>query len=112
MELSRHYVSRNDEYIMQMTFKKPYLLLGGLFSIVVVLSIVRISVVNSISTTGVALVDIQNQIDSVKKENELLKEQYLQAASYTTISQKAKSMGFAPTKTHLNMAAPLPLAKR
>ncbi len=92
--------------------KKPILLLGGLGFIVVVLSIVRIYLVNNISTTGVALVDLQNQAEEVKKENELLKEQYLQAASFTTINAKAKSMGFAPAKSHLNMAAPLPLAKR
>lgn len=92
--------------------KKPMILLGGLFGIVVVLSIVRISLVNSISTTGVELVDLQTQVDEVKKQNELLKEQYLQAASFTTIEKKAKEMGFAPAKSHLNMAAPLPLAKR
>jgi cell division protein FtsL len=90
--------------------KKPIILLGGLFAIVVVLAVIRISLVNSISTTGIALVDLQNQVEEVEKQNELLKEQYLQAASFTTISAKAKSMGFAPSKTHLNMSAPLPLA--
>lgn len=92
--------------------KKPMYLLAFMFAIVVALSLIRISLVNSISTTGIALVDLQNQIDEVKKENEILKEQYLQAASFTSISKKAKSMGFAPAKSHLNMAAPLPLAKR
>jgi cell division protein FtsL len=95
-----------------LNMKKPIILLGSLFGVVVMLSIIRISLVNSISTTGVELVDIQTHADELKKQNELLKEQYLQAASYTTISQKAKSMGFAPAKSHLNMAAPLPLAKR
>lgn len=92
--------------------KKPMVLLGGLFGVVVMLSVVRITLVNSISTTGVELVDIQKQVDEVEKQNELLKEQYLQAASFTTIDKKAKEMGFAPAKSHLNMAAPLPLAKR
>lgn len=87
-------------------------LIAFMFAVVVALSLIRISLVNSISTTGIALVDLQNQIDEVKKENEILKEQYLQAASFTSISQKAKAMGFAPAKSHLNMAAPLPLAKR
>jgi cell division protein FtsL len=92
--------------------KKPIILLGSLFAVVVILALVRISLVNSISTTGVELVDLQTQVEGVEKQNELLKEQYLQAASYTTISKKAKGMGFAPAKSHLNMAAPLPLAKR
>ncbi|MBA3723284.1 MAG: hypothetical protein H0W89_00115 [Candidatus Levybacteria bacterium] len=92
--------------------KKPVLLLGSLFAIVVALSLVRISLVNSISTNGNALVDLQTQVEEYQKENELLKEQYLLAASLTNINAKAKSMGFVPTKSHLNMAAPLPLAKR
>lgn len=92
--------------------KKPYYLLVCLFCIVVVLSLIRISLVNSISTTGKDLVAIEAKIAELKKENELLKEKYLQAASYTNISTKAKTMGFAPSKSHLNMAAPLPLALR
>ncbi len=92
--------------------KKPVLLLGSLFALVVILSVIRISLVNSISTNGVELVDLQTQAEEYQKENELLKEQYLLAASLTNINAKAKSMGFVPTKSHLNMAAPLPLAKR
>ncbi len=92
--------------------KKPILLLGSLFALVVILSVIRISLVNSISTNGVELVDLQTQAEEYQKENELLKEQYLLAASLTNINAKAKSMGFVPTKSHLNMAAPLPLAKR
>ncbi len=91
---------------------KPYLLLVVLFAIVVVLSVVRISVVNSISTTGKDLVALQIRIGEVKKENELLKEKYLQAASYTTIAEKARRMGFVPYKSQLNLSAPLPLALR
>ena len=92
--------------------KKPYILLGSLFFVLIVLSVVRITLVNSISTTGKELVDIESQIDSLKKQNELLQEQYLQSASYTNISLKAKTMGFAPASSQLNMAAPLPLALR
>lgn len=91
---------------------KPYLLLVVLFAIVVVLSVVRISVVNSISTTGKDLVALQIKIGVVKKENELLKERYLQAASYTTISEKAQKMGFLPYKSQLHLSNPHPLALR
>lgn len=95
-----------------MKMKKPYFLLVSLFVVVVMLSVVRITLVNSISTTGKELVDLEGRIDGLKKENELLQEQYLQAASYTNISIKAKKMGFAPASSQLNMAAPLPLALR
>ena len=92
--------------------KKPVLLISFLALIVVVLVVVRISLVNSISTTGVTLVDIQNQIDQVKKENELLKERYLTAASYTTISQQAEKQGYVPEKSQVDLTAPQPIALR
>lgn len=80
--------------------------------VIVVLALVRITLVNSISTTGIKLVDIQNQIDKLKKENELLKEQYLMAASYTTISAKAQKLGFTPVKSQVDLSTPKPLAIR
>lgn len=92
--------------------KKPYMLLTFLFAIVVVLSVVRIALVNNISTTGTDLVAIEVQTQALRKENKLLKEKYLEAASYTTITKKAATMGFAQSKEHVNMAAPLPLAIR
>jgi cell division protein FtsL len=70
------------------------------------------TLVNSISTTGIELVALQTKLDDTKKENIILKEQYLQAASYTTITAKAKTLGLAPAKSQLNIAAPLPLALR
>ena len=92
--------------------KKPFLLIGGLVVVVVVLSVTRITLVNSIATHGIELVDLQSQIETYQKQNELLKEEYLAAASYTNITAKAKEQGFGPAKSQLNMAAPLPLAKR
>lgn len=91
--------------------KKPMFVLGGLFAVVVALSLVRIYLVSTISTTGMTLVELQNQAKDIEKQNELLREQYLQAASLTTINAKAKEMGFIPVKSQLNMDAP-PLAKR
>ena len=93
------------------TMKKPILFLSFLGCVIVVLALVRITLVNSISTTGIKLVDIQNQIATYKKENELLKEKYLMAASYTTISEKAQKLGFVPVKSQVDLSAPLPLAR-
>ena len=92
--------------------KKPSILIGFLVFVVVALVIVRITLVNNLTTTGTELADTQNQIDKYKKENELLKEQYLEAASYTNISTKAKALGFAPAKSQIDLTAPLPLALR
>ena len=92
--------------------KKPIVLITFLGCIIVALALVRITLVNSISTTGIKLVDIQMQIDTYKKQNELLKERYLQAASYTTIAAKAKKMGFVSAQSQIDLSAPLPLARR
>lgn len=91
--------------------KKPMLLISFLGVIIVALAVARVTLVNSISTTGIKLVDIQNQIADYKKENELLKEKYLMAASYTTISKKAEKLGFIEAKTQVNLSAPVPLAR-
>jgi hypothetical protein len=92
--------------------KKPVLIIVLLSFTVVALLIVQITFVNSISTTGITLVDLQNQINVYKNENELLKVQYLQAASYTNISGKAQKLGYVPVKSQVDLAAPLPMAMR
>ena len=92
--------------------KKQLFIIGFLSCIVVALLVARISLVNNISTTGITLVNIQNQIDSYKKQNELLKVQYLQAAAYTNIASKAKKLGYVPVTSQIDLSAPLPLALR
>lgn len=92
--------------------KKPLVLLGFLGMIVVALLLAQITLVNSLSTTGINLVDIQNQIDTYKKQNEILKVAYLQAASYTNIATQAQKLGYVPVKSEIDLAAPMPLALR
>jgi hypothetical protein len=90
--------------------KKPLLIIGFLGIVIVVLLVVRITLVNSISTTGIKLVDIQNQIGDYKRDNELLTQQYLSSAAYTTIAAKAEKMGYVPVSSEIDLSAPLPLA--
>ncbi|HVA96437.1 MAG TPA: hypothetical protein VND99_02170 [Candidatus Acidoferrales bacterium] len=92
--------------------KKPLVIIGILGCIVILLLVARITLVNSISTTGITLVDLQNQINDYKNENELLKVQYLQAASYTNISAKAEKLGYVPVSSQVDLVAPQPLALR
>ena len=90
--------------------KKPILVITFLSLIIVLLVILRVSLVNSISTTGIQLVDLQNQSASYENQNELLKVQYLQAASYTNIAQKATKLGYVPVSNEVDLDAPAPLA--
>lgn len=92
--------------------KKPLVFIGILSCIVIALLLVRITLVNSISTTGIRLVDLQNQITAYKNENELLKVQYLQAASLTHLSAEAEKLGYVQVKKQIDLAAPVPLALR
>jgi cell division protein FtsL len=94
------------------TMKKPLLLIGLLSCIVIALVLLRISLVDSISTSGIKLVDLQNQINEYKNENELLQVQYLQAASYTNIFAKASKLGYVHVETQVDLTTPEPLALR
>ena len=99
-------------FVEEVFMKKPISVIILLGCIIVALLIGRITLVNSISTTGKTLVDLQNQINAYKKENELLTVQYLQAASYTNIANKAEQLVYEPEKSQVDLAAPLPMAMR
>lgn len=92
--------------------KKPMLLIIFLGCIVVALSLVRITLEDNISTTGITLVDIQNQTEAIKDQNELLTVKYLQSASFTHIASQAKKLGYVPVSSEIDLSAPLPLALR
>lgn len=92
--------------------RKPIIVLLLLGSVVIILLVVRIALVNNISTKGITLVNIQNQIAALKDSNELLEVQYLSSASYTNIATKAKKLGYVPVISQIDLTAPLPLALR
>jgi hypothetical protein len=95
-----------------MNMKKPLFIIGFLGCITIALLLGRITLENSISTTGITLVDMQNEINTYKNENELLKVQYLSEASFTHIAAKAKKLGYIPVANEVDLTAPLPLALR
>jgi cell division protein FtsL len=92
--------------------KKPMILVSTIILVIVGLAVVRVAILNSISTTGIELVSLQTEVTKYKKENVLLKEEYLAVSSLTTIDQKAKALGFVDTKSHIYLNTPLPLALR
>ena len=92
--------------------KKPLFIIGILSCIVVALLVTRIGLVNSISTTGIKLVNIQKEIADLKDQHELLEVQYLQAASYTNLDKKAIKLGYVPVTSEVDLSAPMPLALR
>jgi cell division protein FtsL len=77
---------------------------------ILVLSLVRVVITNAISTNGIDLVRIQEQIDQYKKDNSLLHEQVLALSSLTHVASVAGELGFVTSKTQLVISEPLPLA--
>lgn len=92
--------------------KKPLLLITSIIIVIVALAVVRVAILNSISTTGIELVSLQNELTTYKKQNVLLKEEYLEVSSLSAIDKKAKTLGFVESKSHIYLNTPLPLALR
>ncbi len=92
--------------------KRPALFIALNLLVIVALSIVQVVAANSISTTGIELSKIQEEITGLQKQNEVLHEQVLSLSSLTSIASRAADMGFQESKATLVIAQPLPLARR
>lgn len=76
--------------------KRTGLLLTIMGSIILLLVVVQMSISNMLSTGGIKLSDIQDEIQSQERQNAILKEKILSISSLTTISQEAQQQGFVP----------------
>lgn len=92
--------------------KKPLVIIACLITIILVLSVVQVTLVNGMSTSGMELASLQSKVKAYKLQNQLLKEEYLQLSSLTNIDEKAKAIGFVEAKNQVNLNSPLPLARR
>ncbi len=92
--------------------KKPVLFLGSILFLIVVLSVVQIIVSNSLSTKGVSLGKLEDEIQLYKKENMLLKEKVLTIASYTNVASKAAEIGLTKHVSAVYADTSFPIAKR
>ncbi len=90
--------------------KRPKSLIIFIFLIIAALSIVRVSIENSISTTGIELMAHQTRIEEYKKSNAQLEEKYLEKSSLTKISSVARRNGFVESKSQVYISTPRPLA--
>lgn len=81
--------------------KKPILIIIFLLGLVVVLSMVKAVVYNRLSTSGVFVGEVEDQISFYKTQNSILAEELLMSSSLTRISAKASELGFAKEKASL-----------
>ncbi|MBI2613626.1 MAG: hypothetical protein HYW62_02545 [Candidatus Levybacteria bacterium] len=74
--------------------KKPALIITFLIGVIVVLSIVRVVVYNRLSTSGVLVGELEEQISLYKTQNAILAEEVLSSSSLTSIVARAQDLGF------------------
>jgi len=89
--------------------KKPSLIIIVLVGLVVALSMIKAIVYNRLSTSGVYVGKIEEEIGFYKTQNAKLLEKLLAFSSLTNISAKATELGFAKN-TSLMVLKTLPLA--
>jgi cell division protein FtsL len=90
--------------------KRPTYIIIFIAIVISVLTVLQIGVANQISTTGADLANLQKKVADFERENTILQEQILDAASYTNISEKADELGYAPSSSQVYLNTPLPLA--
>ncbi len=90
--------------------KKPALIILFLVMTIVVLSLFKTFLANRISTSGMVLGDIQQQISYYKTENAILSEKVYSMSSLTYVSKEAKNLGFVQNSGDFVLTNPLPIA--
>ncbi len=86
------------------------ILITIIISIVIVLSVVQVTVSNSLSTTGITLSKIEQETSLYKQENALLREKYLLYGSFTQIASKAAALGFIEGRSQVVVGNIVPIA--
>ncbi len=90
--------------------KKPASIIFIIAFLILGLSLAKVVVSNNLSTTGLTLSKLENQLDSYKTENAVLSEKLLNFTSLFYISSESSQLGFVESKTNFTLTKPLPLA--
>ena len=90
--------------------KKPTFIIFIILFLIVALSLMRVVVSNNLSTTGITLLRLENQLNSYKIENANLREKLLSVTSLFYISSESSQLGFVKNKNSFTLTKPLPLA--
>ena len=90
--------------------KKTAVFISMLLFTILTLSVVQVVVANMLSTKGVELGRLQDDIKKYKTVNSLLAERLLEETSLTRISSNAALLGFSKESSQLYLSNQLPLA--
>ena len=90
--------------------KNPGFIIFIILFLIFTLSLARVVVSNNLSTTGITLLKLENQLSSYKIENAMLREKLLSVTSLSFISSESSHLGFIENKNSFTLTKPLPLA--
>lgn len=79
--------------------KKCYILVIFLLGAAIVLSIGKAVLYNALSTSGIFVSKVEQEINYYKTQNALLSEEFLTASSLTNVNEKALASGFTNENT-------------
>ena len=91
--------------------RKPYIIIIFLLGLIVALSVVKAIVYNRLSTSGVFVGKVEEEINSYKTQNAILSEELLTFSALTNISERAGKSGFTKEDS-LMILKSAPLAVR
>lgn len=81
-----------------------------IFSLVIILTLAKIFLSASLATTGVQLVEIENEIRFIKNETSLIEERIIQGSSLQFISQEAGRLNLSQKANIVSLSQEIPLA--
>lgn len=90
--------------------KKPTFIIFTILILIVTLLLARVIVSNNLSTTGITLLKLENELNSYKIKNAILKEKLLSVTSLSYISSESSQLGFVENKNRFTLNKSLPLA--
>jgi len=90
--------------------KKYSLVLGALILTVLALIIVRTFIANNVSTSGVVLGNVQNQINAYRLKNSILSQQVYSLSALTNIAAKAEKIGYVDKTQEFVLSNSIPIA--
>ncbi|MFZ5366449.1 MAG: hypothetical protein ACOZBZ_04160 [Patescibacteria group bacterium] len=82
------------------------------FGMVLFLAFAKLLFANMLSTTGLRLANLSEQVSAVSAENSLLEEEIVKFSSLSRISSEAANLGFGKPSLVVNLTPEVPVALR
>jgi len=92
--------------------KKSTLLIIVLVASIVALSVVKTFISNNVATSGVKLVEMEQEISKLKTENALISQRLYKESSLTSVFEKAEEIGFVKKPTAYALSSQIPIAAK